>query len=191
MSFRRKTSVTMLATLLALACAAAPALASRAIAVSPAGAITVSPPITFSAGGGTTTCTVTFTGIFSAQIAKTPGALFGTLTSAPPAVCSGGLVSRAAFLGPIDMTYTSFLGTLPNITGIGVLFRNLAVLFTTLAGSCLYAGNVGGLFSTPGNPVNSNGSTTMTRLSGSALCPPTIALSGVGPYGPAQRFTLV
>jgi hypothetical protein len=77
--------------------------------------------LTFSESGGglPITCHVTLEGSFHERtFAKTPGALSAFITSATIGVCQEG---NATILGaslPWHVTYQSFSGTLPSITGV-------------------------------------------------------------------------
>jgi hypothetical protein len=82
----------------------------------------------FIAGGSTIRCPVTLQGSFhSRTIVKTAHALIGHVSrasvigSAGTGACTGGTATVLTATLPWHVTYEFFTGTLPNITGIGLL----------------------------------------------------------------------
>jgi hypothetical protein len=200
----------------ALAALTAPAGAVRAIQLAPGGEIkkTVE-AFTIRAWGGELTIICGLT-------------LGGRLTTAPIEKASAGLLPEGRMgrieewfvegcrtnLGgpaeltllleagaPVNLRYQTFLGALPNITGIQ--FRKLMFAFRIVEplvlGACLYRGAVGLLISFP--PAEGGGGFRFTperfvtpnavpRVS-PAPCPETVELSGTGRVTPPQAAVLV
>lgn len=73
----------------------------------------------FTAAGSTVRCPVTLEGSFhSASISKTGGALLGHVTRVSTGTCTGGTVTALTGTLPWHVQYSSFAGTLPNITSV-------------------------------------------------------------------------
>lgn len=154
----RGTLAVMAVTLGLMATAAAPAAARIGIGIAPAGPIeaTSEGRITFRGGAGVQIyCEMTFTGMILPLVRKVRGVPFGTITAAATRGCEGRVLVGTPtwiFLAPIPMVYESFLGTLPEISGILVRFQpmnfriNEADERGRLLAECLYEGNVGALF---------------------------------------------
>lgn len=76
-------------------------------------------------GWGTIRCPMTMEGSFhSATLAKTPGALVGLVTRNLAGTCTGGALTVLTMMLPWHIRYRNFLGTLPNITSIGLNLIN-------------------------------------------------------------------
>jgi hypothetical protein len=121
----------------------------------------------------------------SRTISKTTGITQATVNGGWVRNCTGSLVgspSTGAFLGPIDIEYASFSGTLPNITRITVTLANGASSLNTVAGNCLYGGRVTGVgFDVTAGTLSGidfNGSSAVSKVSGSILCPSTRTAAG-------------
>ncbi|ADB51283.1 hypothetical protein [Conexibacter woesei] len=195
---RRKLLAAALVALLALTAGTAPSLASRAIGVSPGGAILISPPVQFSAvymGVPVSwTCPTTFQGSLERTITKAAaGAGIGSIHAGTPGNCNPnfGVTYLATGANPWRMTYSSFEGTLPNIAGIRFIYRNVGIQINSPIGICLYGGELGGYLATPGNPVLPSLPTTLARRGGPLGCPATVTVGFVGALSPAQRYTLI
>ncbi len=129
------------------------AAASRALRIEPAGAIeaTMERFLIRQPAGIEIWCNVTLRGNLAASVNKTVGAGFGGITEARTRECRGNefVVGPPSliFLTPIPMTYNSFLGTLPNITGILVNFNPMKLRIDEerrpVEVRCLYEGVVG------------------------------------------------
>ncbi len=116
---------------LPLAALAATVVLTAAVATASAGRLSVSNgqfraiwstlELSNSASEGTVRCPLTVEGSFhSATISKTTGAKIGVATRAVVgnSVCTGGRASIDQETAPWAITYQSFTGTLPNITGV-------------------------------------------------------------------------
>lgn len=151
--------------LLALALAAGIATASRSIELGPEsgelGRVTAraagsrAASLTFVGREFEVICEVTLTLALNSAIAKTNGARAGSVTAArvSEGFCVGG---KARFIGlPWTITYRSFAGTLPTITAIELVIRNVDVLFEAFfeVGRCRYEGSA--TVTTTGNPIRS------------------------------------
>ncbi|MDQ2705862.1 MAG: hypothetical protein M3Y43_11900 [Pseudomonadota bacterium] len=103
----------------------------------------------FAGGFGTVECEVTLAGtVHTRTIAKTASTLIGYLTEARVVACRrGGATVLGASL-PWHITYRSFEGTLPNITGIGlnVIGASFQMREPTFGATCL-------MRSTAANPL--------------------------------------
>lgn len=121
----------------------------------------------------------------STTIAKTTGTNQASATGGYLRNCSGSLAGNpntGAILGPINVQYRSFAGTLPNITKINLLFPNFAFSINTIAGNCLYGGSLDGsgltISSGTGTAFDFTGSSALPRVSGGILCPTTGTITG-------------
>jgi hypothetical protein len=109
----------------------------------------------------------------------------------------GGSPNTGVILGPINVQYRSFSGTLPNITRINLVAVNMAWSWNSVAGVCLYAGSWDGIgLSVASGRVTDfdlTGSTGLAKSSGSILCPATGTLTGrlTGFLPSAPTVTLV
>jgi hypothetical protein len=84
--------------------------------------------VSFRGGFGTTVCSVTLEGSFHTRtIVKTAGSLVGYITRAASGGCSQGSATILTETLPWHMRYSSFTGTLPNISGI--IFRIISLSF--------------------------------------------------------------
>lgn len=157
MSPRARRAVAALVVAVALmAATSTPAMARTAIGLNPAGGIEAISEgrLTFRGGAGVQIfCDVTFRGVFVPLIRKMRGTSVGMITSATTRNCEGRVLVGTPtwiFLTPIMITYESFLGTLPEITGILVRFQPLNFRINETEGGrltaeCLYEGDVGAL----------------------------------------------
>lgn len=124
----------------------------------------------------------------SSTLSKTTGTTQATANGGYIRNCSGSLAgspNTGAILGPINIEYASFDGTLPNIRKINIIARAAAFSVNTVAGNCLYQGDLSGVgFDLNGaNPgsvldVDFTGSNTLPKASGSFLCPSTGQITG-------------
>jgi hypothetical protein len=122
----------------------------------------------------------------SNTLTKTTGTTQATANGGYIRNCTGSLAGNpatGAILGPINIQYRSFAGTLPNITKINILAPNAAFSLNTVAGLCLYAGSLDGVgFDVSGgaiSSVNFNGSSALAKSSGGLLCPSSGSISGL------------
>jgi hypothetical protein len=77
--------------------------------------------LAFEGGFGTVRCPVTVEGSFhSRTLAKVAGSLFGYITRATSGTCSQGGMTVLRETLPWHVQYTSFSGTLPNITAVNL-----------------------------------------------------------------------
>lgn len=200
----------------AVAAFAAPAGAVRAIWIQPGGEIkkTVE-AFTIRAFGGEVTiiCKLTLTGsVTTAPIEKASAGLLpegriGQIEGWAVERCRTNFGTPAELTvlvetgAPVDLRFQSFLGALPNITG--VQFRKLGFAFRVVEpavlGTCLYKGMVDLLLGFP--PVEAGGGRRFTperfitpnaipRMS-PAPCPEIVEVSGIGRVTPPQVAVLV
>jgi len=178
MLLKRALPVVALLVLLAATVVASTACAGVVLFAAPGGAITATSlgALTFTAGGSSVTCNVTFSGSFEGQepeaeepyIEGIAGTQAGQITSASASGCTGGTIE--AFSGlPWRFTYSSSLGTLPNsISGTLFTLSTVRVRFASLGRegqNCLYSGSLGMLWGYSG--TNPYSTTLLTLLSGS------------------------
>jgi hypothetical protein len=143
-------------------------------------------------GAPRVTCPVTLEGSFhSATLRKIRGTLIGYVTGAAVKgnSCTGGSATLLRESLPWHITYDSFSGTLPNITGITLLLHNTAIqVETALTGACLYAADATHRSRGTLNLSGGGGGTTITpdisatvlRKSGGILCPTQESYDGTG-----------
>lgn len=138
------------------------AFAGRALQARPAGVITSTAPLNFTAGGRVFTSLVTLRGsIHTAQITKTRGSLIGYITDCRTTL--GGsegianiIEARCNLTVPWHIQYESFSGTLPRIASLTLTIVRLGIGVRDLVGgaliNCLYAGNQSGVAEETGTP---------------------------------------
>lgn len=166
----------------------ATAQASRAIGVSPGGTMTSSGTVTFTASGLNIICTMSMTETVSRSITKTVGATASSVTAASLSGCNLGVT--AVFLLPWTGTYSSFTGTLPNITEInGEVGNGGMQLNIPIIGNCLFGRGFRWkwVYVTPFIRIRRL-VWLWTFLRGSAGCPAT--LTGGGDLAVSQSHTL-
>jgi hypothetical protein len=143
---------------LVLSIGAATANALRSLGISET-RLTLTGRVTFTASLGEIICKVTFEKTVSASIPKRPGVDMGKITNITTRECErGGGVASVQTVIILNLanerlwrlSYTTFLGTLPEITGVQIQIRNTQVLlgFTDIFAQrygCLYEGNIEGL----------------------------------------------
>lgn len=178
--------------LLALVAAiASNAHASRGISLS---SQTIGAGGTLTFNGGAWTCNALFTyRTNSNTISKTTGVNYGSITSGSITNCTG-LATGGTVLAPINLQYSSFTGTLPNISEINSVSPNFAISFNTIAGTCLYGGSVRTkkLLVVLGITIFRYISESVTKRSGSALCPSTLTIAGdLTTLGTVPRVALI
>ena len=129
---------------LALLTGAASAL--RSLSVSPGGAISASGVSTFAGGELQVICNLTLGGNLNRSVAKRAGESAGSVTEGRTENCREnvfGLRVREAVVlveagRPFAVTYVSFLGILPNITGVLFSAARAAFNLFALGTECLY-----------------------------------------------------
>jgi hypothetical protein len=159
---------------------------------------TASGRVTMNAGGINENCTVRLGMTLNSSIAKRAGTTIGTVQS----TASGGssitncdLSTEGTVLHGIVVRYTSFAGTLPNITRINASAPLAGFLLQLpIFGSCLYQGTVNAVF-------NRNVTTleiTSVAISGTGLtgspsgCPTPASLGGtLTVASPLPRINLI
>jgi hypothetical protein len=99
--------------------------------------------------------------------------------------CAGSLAgspNTGAILGPINIQYAGFSGTLPRITRITIIAVSAGFSINTIAGNCLYGGNLNSVgFDISGSTVSGvdfDSTNGLSRASGSILCPATGTIRG-------------
>jgi hypothetical protein len=146
-----------LTTTIILTITATGASALRSLSLNPAGAIrTTAVALSFTSpeNEATIASNVTLTGTLERAIQKREGVRVGTITRCETnretirGVAAGTTVRfRCEPLVPFTITYKTFLGTLPSITGILLLIRAGFLIATIFEGikvnECLYEGNLG------------------------------------------------
>ena len=189
---------------LALAALAATLLMSLAVSSATAGHLSTSNqnfrivwnPLTFRSEGGfinpTVECPVTLEGTFhSATIAKIEGSLIGYITRAivaetePP--CRGGIAHVNTETLPWHVTYRSFVGTLPRITGIVLLLHKTSFEIETGGVRCRFEETGTERAAGTANREAGGAITGLTadnislpRTGGSSFCPTRISFEGTG-----------
>jgi hypothetical protein len=200
-----KLTVTALCAALALAVAASSAAANRSLEISERQFTAVSRAVTFTAEGTRGECPVTFTTTLARTIAKTAEIQVGQVTEFRIAVerCTSSLGSVVGMTAlnvgraPLWLTfYSSFLGTLPNITGILLYTENTQVQ-TTIAGAieCLYEGRVYELITVREGRFTELRFVTerirLRRVRGSVFCGENGTLAGTFTLSPAISVRLL
>lgn len=117
----------------------------------------------------------------SSTILKSTSSAQGTANGGWIRNCTG--ATDGAILGPIPVSYASFNGTLPAITGINVTAAGAGFQLNSipLCGSALYRGNLTGITinssggSVTGVTFNSN---SLPRSTGGATCPSNATIRG-------------
>ncbi|MDW5596005.1 hypothetical protein VSS74_16770 [Conexibacter stalactiti] len=190
---RSRLASVVAATALALVGSTATASAHDAIGITPSGPLpttiglnTQAGGITFSAGMFVGNCTMTLDLIFHPVIRKVLDAPVGAVTNGSLVVCNppGVTASILGLPNPSPITYDSFLGTLPNITGLLVWFRRLSFQFNVPGtGLCLYSGQQGALIDFTKNPrtVTLLAGGIFTKQAGSPLACPAGGTLTTGP----------
>jgi hypothetical protein len=127
--------------MLALAIAVSAASANR-LSVSNQSFRTVFTPWIFQSseeGGVQLRCNLTLEGSFHTRtLSKTRGALIGHVTRASLNNCSGVFVTTLQASLPWHISYRSFTGTLPSITGLQIDIVGFTFLLDTALTDCLY-----------------------------------------------------
>lgn len=192
--------VTLLVGVVAMAgVAAAAARGSSGIQSSSSGPITANGSITF---GGNTICTVSLTFSLSANpMLKTIGRTQGTVSGGSITSCRSSIgITDGTWLLPGNIQYSSFSGTLPNITSVLTNVTNTGFqLNSSLGIRCLYGTLVlviRFLFfliatATILNQINID-SAPVPRVSGGGLCPASVTVRGtLAVLSPQPRVALV
>jgi hypothetical protein len=87
--------------------------------------------------GNVLRCPLTLEGSFhSSTIAKVARSLIGLVTTARTGTCTGGTTTIHQESLPWHLTYESFAGTLPNITGVSLLFTGAFFEINNGAATC-------------------------------------------------------
>jgi len=188
------------ATSVAAACAlgvlAGPSVATTYIGIAPSGAITATSngQVSFTSSLGAIRCEATLTGEIDQGVI--PLEHFGTelatdwageVTGYTLARCTepfGRSVTARAVGLPWQLDTTSYLGTVPSITGIGATILGASISFegiSGISGACVYGGDLPILSAFPagerGNRVTL-GRSSLARRSGGLLCPSSGETSG-------------
>ncbi|MGB2711708.1 MAG: hypothetical protein WBC33_09335 [Conexibacter sp.] len=204
--YTRPTAIGCVATLVLLI-AAGVAPANRGI-IPTGGAITAvnEGTITFGTMGGFTyrCARVTLVGEVWEVFDKSgtlPASQVGQIDTGTAGECraEGGAAATVVFLmerrAPADMRYNSFLGTLPRISGLLILFLTFRFSISTNIIRCLFQGDLGVLALFP--PSVEGGGTQYTRVSPlltrlrSTDCMGDATVSGTFRLTPAQSLLLV
>jgi hypothetical protein len=157
LSYRVRLSMTCLTVVLALSLTTSIAAALRSFSLSAAGEFrAVGRALTFEAEELRFQYNVTFTGTLARSIPKTRGAHVGSITRGVVEGCrviepsTSTCSATAAPLGELswNINYESFLGTLPNVTGILLLIEGEDLLIAEAVmgrnrRECLYRGTIG------------------------------------------------
>jgi hypothetical protein len=190
MSIRRAFAVGFVA-VCALMSLVGSATASTSIAVTPAGPYTARGTVTLTNSGVNVICTVTYSATHE-PITKMTGSPGRSGVSAISATgCNGGAAIVWLNINQWRWTYNSFSGTLPRITQVLFLVRDVQFLITFLGLTCLYRGPVGLALVPPNNIVwlPSMVPLDATQPLNSRGCP--AAWQTVGSFIPTVPFSLV
>ncbi|WP_148261081.1 hypothetical protein [Conexibacter woesei] len=179
--------------MLVLACGAASAAGHAAIGMGP----TDDPPreieirsdrsgVRFSAFLFNGTCQLSLHFFVYPRVDKRPLAALGAITRGRLTDCAPAGVTAVVLPTSPRLNYQSFLGRLPDITGLLVIVLFLAFEFTAPGiGRCLYQGNLPALIDLVGNPQLFTllpAPNAFAKTPGSdILCPATGTLSAAGP----------
>lgn len=172
-----------------LAVASSSATASRGFGIG----ISASGTLTLNGGAAVCSGALTITAA-SLPLLKNTGIDQGTIVAASITRCTGSLATGGgAILTPIAVRYQTFTGTLPNaITGVTVMGVDAGISLDTVAGPCLYRGDLGGvtinISGGVASTVSFTGSNTLPKFSGSILCPSTGSASGTLTVGQPVIF---
>ena len=194
---RQMLNVSLAVTLL-LATLAAPSAARRGLRFSPT-STRLGLAIQAEIGGGTPgRCVLGLEETLHESVAKAAGTLLGTANVSLSCEFGMGLLVGGRRVtgpqGPYHLTYTSFAGTLPNITAVTRRVKDLEV-WTAIAGSpCLSDGTIDlDITTTGGNPATGAQLTPQSiPLTGEFECIfSSIEVTGVGSLSPSVRISLV
>jgi hypothetical protein len=206
----KRLTIMALAVTASLALLSAAAAANRSLSANPGGTIraTSSGQITFEEPGGSfgLACTTTMNGTLERVAAKRAGVHIGSITEGRAVECRDtffGISGEATILAeprsPLDVVYSSFLGTLPRISGILVRADN-RFLLTAAIGRCLFETTASREVTLLIEAASETGSVTrahyvpettrlLTRLSGT--CPASGGLAGRITLSPTQTVRLL
>ena len=187
------------------------ASASFGIGIAPNGAIegTSEGRLVFRGGAGVEiSCEVVLRGNLVPLVRKLVGQPFGAIAGGEARGCVGNMftigVPTVMFLAPIPLTYNSFLGTLPNITGLLVNFQplnfrtNETEARARILAECLYEGTIGGLLTVAGGEFDrlrfleaNRARLKAERSRGVENCEAEMVLRGSLRIAPRQRAVLL
>lgn len=143
----------------------------------------------FEGGFGTNECPVTLSGTLAGATRKTTGWLTGEVGSATVGTCIRGSFGLPTEALPWRMRYVSFQGVLPNITGVRLDLREVAVLITPFGANCVYRGAGTATLNGPTSTQLTLGGTL--SLASGAFCSPSGTLSGTGMLATRLELALV
>lgn len=121
--------------------------------------------VNFAGGFGTTECAATIEGsLHTRTTTKTAGSLIGYVTRAIAGTCARGSATVLTASLPWHVRYTSFTGTLPNITrgNVSVAGVQFSIREPTFGITCLASGGT----ATGGNTREAGGALTSTTIGG-------------------------
>jgi hypothetical protein len=183
---------------------AAGALGSASLGLEPGGAIRAVSVgrVTFTGSGLSVECNASLNGEVAGGVSKSGArsteGLTGILEEGRFAECreSFGAAEVRSLLTPSarsELIYSSFLGTLPSITGVLLTAQELTMQIRGLI-TCLYRGEVGLLVTFPaeaeGNRARILEASRIPLVSGSETCPREGSIRGTLRITPSQRITL-
>ncbi|HYV15456.1 MAG TPA: hypothetical protein VE972_05510 [Conexibacter sp.] len=208
MPTRRKLALIAVAAVIVLAVLTAQAGALRSLNFSPGGEIMATGRWVITGGAAEFTANITLRGTIARAIAKRAGAHIGTITGGAARECA---VRRPAgwtcvyTTGPLvgetwDIAYSSFLGTLPTITGVLLTINEETFLTSEREPlgrtiECLYKGRTAVLGRVNGERLLNE----ITYLTGDSMplfrilegaCPESIGISGGWTFT-TERVTLI
>jgi len=145
--------------------------------------------LSFATGIVTIRCAVTLNGVIDRDIEKTRGLVVGAIIGGTLGrSCTEGSATLLRETLPWDLSYSSFTGTLPNITSVNLTSTRLGAQLSAFGVTCLYASTEAALSRVS---INLSGSGQVTGLrmdesasipkrSGIEWCPAAISMQGTG-----------
>lgn len=132
-------------TLLAGACLlsiAASASASRGVGYAPGGAYSSRGTLSFRSSFVTGSCALATSGTYGLTPKIRDAAASRTATAMTAAACTANAIITFLNIGLWRWHYQSFTGTLPNVTGLNYILRDVEILYQVGIFRCLYKGPV-------------------------------------------------
>jgi hypothetical protein len=199
----RHAAVLVLVAAAAVAVFAGAAAALRSLGIQPNTEVVASGPVEITESGGILIirCEMFLTERYASAVAKRPGAILGTMRRIEFTLCRDNIGGRWTVTStveprtPSSVTFNSYLGTLPNITGVLASAANVGI--RTVAGggrpNCLFRGSLLFLISRIGEPrfnAKTFLSFALSYVEGACGVGTSIEVQGTLLYEPAETLTL-
>lgn len=196
----------------ALSALAGTATANRSIGIAPGGEITATGSVVFENGAGTSLLSlVTLTGTQSRNVGKSIGTVVEIISGCRSTLAvdlSTGFIFRVRcdLSLPWTTSYNGFTGTLPNITSVRLIDRNVSILIEDLGSRgesvlrCLYSGDIAYEFRVSERRVRQRSiearaaalrPRTLIPIGAGCTLTPQIRISGALTYGAGLTLSLV